>query len=490
MPSKQPPFTDKTIIDYEKQLLGAYILGAPIGEKITENVFYTSGHRAIFPVIRELKKNGVDLDILILVRELTKRKQLDAAGGASYVADLTTSVFSTANTPIYEEEILKAHRGRTLYRAIATAKENLEGGSEFDEVNETLITTLDTITANGVKPETGILFKDLIKKEFPAENWLVHELITTGLTVLTGASKIGKSWTALQLVTALDQGGYFLGKLKAEKCDCIYLALEDTEKRIQKRLKKQGVPVFNGSRLETKRRTVENLRAFLKANEQYRVVIIDTFQKMMGISDLNDYAKTVTGMSALKAIADDLNRAVIVIHHNKKSADNDGDHMESALGSTGINATADCTLTMKRKRGDKQATMQVSGRDVEDTTYTLAWDIDCCSWTVTDKEALKPSIPEAQQQIIDILESEDRNWTTAEIIEKSGKSKQAVGNTLSKLKDNNLILNPYHGQWRSKNEYTNTPSYRESVPVYLSSETETAFSEPEPELAKAELGIY
>jgi RecA-family ATPase len=235
---------------------------------------------------------------------------------------------------------------------------------------------------------------------------------------LTGTSKIGKSWICLQLNNALDQGGYFLGTLKAEKTDCLYCALEDTEKRIQKRIKKQGILTFNGSRLETKRRTVENLRAFLKSNTQYRVVIIDTFQKMMGISDLNDYAKTVNGMSALKAIADDLNRAVIVIHHNRKSSNLDGDHMESALGSTGINATADCTLTMRRKRGDAQAIMQVSGRDVEDTSYTMAWDKDCCSWTITEKEALKPSIPEAQQAILDILSSEDREWATAEIIEK------------------------------------------------------------------------
>jgi DNA-binding transcriptional ArsR family regulator len=138
--------------------------------------------------------------------------------------------------------------------------------------------------------------------------------------------------------------------------------------------------------------------------------------------------------------------------------------------------------------------MQVSGRDVEDTAYTLVWDIDCCSWTITEKEALKPSIPEAQQLIIDILESEDRNWTTAEIIAKTGKTKQAVSNTLSKLKENNLILNPIYGQWHSKSKYTGTLLYRESVPVYSSNETKTVTAEPEPVETtaepKKELDIY
>ncbi|MCL1929099.1 MAG: hypothetical protein FWG07_09960, partial [Treponema sp.] len=116
MTSKLPPFSDSTTIDNEKQILGAYILGAPIGENITESVFCTTGHRTIFPVIKELKENGLALDLMILVSELTKQKKLDAAGGSAYIAELT-SVFSTVNTPHYEIEVLKAYKGRALWRA-------------------------------------------------------------------------------------------------------------------------------------------------------------------------------------------------------------------------------------------------------------------------------------------------------------------------------------------------------------------------------------
>ncbi|MCL2174584.1 MAG: AAA family ATPase [Treponema sp.] len=476
-------FNDQNVMDIEKQLLGSYILGAAINDLITENVFYHTFHKIIFPVIKELKTNNIDIDIIVLVSELKKKGLLEKAGNTSYVSDLTTGIIGTTNTEYYESEILTAYKARTLHRAAVTAKENLENCMEIDLVNKDLLNALETITRTETinSTEQGILFKDLIKKEFPPDNFIIEKLITTGLTVLTGASKIGKSWTAMQAITALDQGTYFLGTLKAEKTDCLYCALEDTEKRIQKRLKKQGVTKFNGSRLEIKRRTVENLRAFLKVNPQYKVIIIDTFQKMMGLTDLNDYAKTVSGMSALKAIADDLNRAIIVIHHNRKSADFDGDHMESALGSTGINATADCTITMRRKRGDKQATMAVSGRDIEDTTFNLSWDKDCCSWTITSQEELKPSLPEAQKLIIDILESEDRNWETSEIVKKTGKTNQAISNTLSKMKENDLILNPYHGQWKAKSKYTNTPSLSESVKVYLP-ETEPEIKEPVEEL--------
>jgi hypothetical protein len=186
------------------------------------------------------------------------------------------------------------------------------------------------------------------------------------------------------------------------------------------------------------------------------VAIIDTFQKMMGISDLNDYSQTVNGMSALKDIADSLNIAVIVIHHNRKGGDNDGDHMESALGSTGINATADTTLTMRRKRRTGEATLSLTGRDVEDTAYTLSWDKDICSWALTSQAALKPVLTEAQRQIIGLLESEARNWTTAEIAKVLGKSNSTISIQASEIAKAGIIEKPCYGQWRLRFEDLNT----------------------------------
>jgi hypothetical protein len=476
--SPVPPFADHTVAEYERCLLGAYIMGADIGARVNKDVFYSGAHKAIFQAIEDLKAKGVEADLITLVSELEKRKQLEAAGGAATVAALTNTVPSTANMFFYEAEVLAAYRGRAAWRAAATAKEALENREAPDTVVTRLSAELETVTGNGAAIEGGILFSDLLKKQFPPEEWLVEGLVTTGLSVLTGASKIGKSWAALQLVTALDQGGCFLGSLKCRRCDVLYCALEDTPKRIQGRVQKQGIAAFNGSRLETKRRTPADLRAFLKANPQFRVVIIDTFQKMMGISDLNDYSQTVNGMSALKDIADSLSIAVIVIHHNRKGGDMDGDHMESALGSTGINATADTTLTMRRKRGTSEATLSVTGRDVEDIAYTLTWDKDICSWALTGQAALKPALSEAQQQIIDLLESEARNWTTAEIVKATEKGAPAVGNLLSKMKDVGLIESPCRGWWKAKGEFTNSLPLREGVLVNSTKQPTTMVEAP------------
>jgi hypothetical protein len=487
MPNKAiMPYTAQEITEYERYLLGTYILGAPIGKDITENVFLSGKYRTIFSMIRELKTQGIEPNILILVSELRKCGLLDTAGGVTSIAGLTDDVISIANSAFYESEILTAFKGRAAWKAATMAKEALEKEDNPDVVTSNLTANLETITAiahNG--EDNGLLFQELLARQFPPDDWLVDGLIATGLTVLTGASKIGKSWTALQLVAALDQGGFFLGRLNAQKCDVLYCALEDTLKRIQKRIRKQRTTAFNGSRLETKRRTPADLCSFLKANPQFRVVIIDTFQKMMGISDLNDYAQTVNGMSVLKDIADSLNIAVIVIHHNRKGGDADGDHIESALGSTGINATADTTLTMRRKRGSADATLSVTGRDVEDTAYTLTWDKDVCSWTVTDREALKPALSETQQQIIDLLKSEARNWTTGEIANGLGKSGQTISEQAAKLNAMGIIEKPCYGQWRAKVSF----GVSVSLEVSETPKVEKTTATPVPEAASAETPV-
>jgi DNA-binding transcriptional ArsR family regulator len=462
-------------------------MGADIGARVNKDVFVSGARGVIFQAVRDLKTLGVDVDLITLVSELEKRERLDIAGGAAEVAALTNTVPSTANTAFYEAEVLAAYRGRAAWKAAVQAKEALERQEAPDAVVTRLAEELETVTGNGTATGSGILFSDLLKKQFPPDDWLVDGLITTGLTVLTGASKIGKSWAALQLVTALDQGGFFLGTIKARRCDVLYCALEDTPKRIQRRILKQGIAAFNGSRLETKRRPVSDLRAYLKANPQYRVVIIDTFQKMMGINDLNDYSQTVNGMSALKDIADSLNIAVIVIHHNRKGGDSDSDHMESAPGSTGITATADTTLTMRRKRGTSEASLSVTGRDVEDAAYTLTWDKNICSWTVTGSGVLKPVLSEAQQQIIDLLESDRRDWTTGEIAKNLGKSGQTISEQATKLTVLGLIDKPYYGQWRIKESFGVSASYRETETPKLEKASSGASVIPFPEANPAEI---
>jgi hypothetical protein len=424
--------------------------GNPTAQEIRNAIAATGDVTEITTVISSYAK-GMGIDVKSELNELTQARE--------------TAMQEKA---VYETAVSLAEKSEALVAETDKKKQwELIKGLCEDTINQ----LTDIIPHKNI----GIPFSELLKKQFPQEPWFVDNLIGPGLTVLTGASKVGKSWAALSLATALDQGSLFMGKLKAEQCDTLYLALEDTEKRIQERLLKQGNnAAFNGSLLETTRCTLPALRSFLKANPNFRVVIIDTLQRMMSMDDLNDYTQTVGSLSQLKAIADDLKIAIVVIHHNRKGGNSDTDHMESALGSTGINATADCTLTMRRPRGADEATLYATGRDVEDISYTISFNREFCTWSIIEQGALKPALTKAEQQIIDLLEGEKRNWTTGEIAKKLDKTPQTISGQAGKLENLGLIDRPKAGHWCIKGGFGDSAPLKETESSNVEVNAETS----------------
>ena len=65
--------------------------------------------------------------------------------------------------------------------------------------------------------------------------FIVDNLIPQGVNVISGASKIGKSWLLLWLGLQVALGLPVRG-MTIQQCDELYLSLEDTQRRIKDRL--------------------------------------------------------------------------------------------------------------------------------------------------------------------------------------------------------------------------------------------------------------
>ena len=76
----------------------------------------------------------------------------------------------------------------------------------------------------------NLLYTTLTESEF-----IVDEILPVGLHIFCGAPKVGKSWLMLDLCIKVSKGEE-IWNLKTNKCDVLYLALEDTHQRLQKRL--------------------------------------------------------------------------------------------------------------------------------------------------------------------------------------------------------------------------------------------------------------
>ena len=390
----------KEIKEIERGFLGS-LLQAAIDEKISPRLnaddFEYKKYGRIYETILKQRSAGIIPDLITIHKELEDISPDE-------IADLTTAGISAANISYYENQIYEASKTRLFVQALQTAKEEIDKRITTDTIIKNLLPALAAVTT--ARNEAGIKSAaELLKTQFPEIRWIVPGMIGEGLTLINGAPKIGKSWFVLNLAIAAASGGGFLGTLKATKTGTLYMALEDTERRINSRLKQLKAPEADNLKITTQWRDgYIGLENYLKANSEIGLVVIDTLARFANIEDMNDYSITTNAMARLKRIADDLNIAIVLIHHAKKTGQKSSgaDWMESALGSTGLTGATDSTIFIGRNRNhektEQTAALYATGRDAADIKYYLKLDLNCGGWTITD--ALKPG-PDSSQRTKD-----------------------------------------------------------------------------------------
>jgi len=97
-------------VDVEREILGAMLFDGSAISRVVEILdagsFYRDAHRKIFSAIVVLFERNEPADSLTIVEELRKRKELEAVGGASYLAELATEVTTSANVE-YHAKIVR-----------------------------------------------------------------------------------------------------------------------------------------------------------------------------------------------------------------------------------------------------------------------------------------------------------------------------------------------------------------------------------------------
>jgi replicative DNA helicase len=126
---KTPPHDD----ELERAALGSLLqdadaVSAVIHQHLRVEDFYARANQRIFEAILSLDSKGLRPDIQTVVQELKQLGKLDEAGGASYVAGLTTVIPSSANIDYYAQSV-KSH---SLRRALLRVASQI-GVSAYDE---------------------------------------------------------------------------------------------------------------------------------------------------------------------------------------------------------------------------------------------------------------------------------------------------------------------------------------------------------------------
>ncbi len=273
---------------------------------------------------------------------------------------------------------------------------------------------------------------ELMALDLPEPACILDGIVTTGLNLLVSRPKIGKSWLALDLSIAIASGGMALG-FEVEQGDVLNLALEDSRRRLQKRLAK----ILDGDaapeRLTLATRWPRNddggldeIEKWIKSVADPRLVIIDTLARLKGACSVNSnqYAQDYADIGEIKALADAHGIGILAIHHVRKMAGDD--FMDTVSGTTGITAAADTIIVLKRERGQHDACLHVTGRDVEEQELAMKWDAATCRWSILGNADKYRADAGETKRVIDFLAKHGKPMRPSELAPLLGKEPVAT----------------------------------------------------------------
>ena len=231
---------------------------------------------------------------------------------------------------------------------------------------------------------------DLTEEERRPPEFIIDGMIPCGMTFLSGAPKIRKTFMALQMAISVASGQPFLGH-NTTKCDVAYLDLEGSKSRVSFRTDRmttkipRNVYITNTITERLADGLVDKLRQLHQSRPSIRLIIIDTYSRARGTYTsfgVNAYDADVALLEPVQRMALDENIAVLFIHHDKKGAGFMSDSFERLSGTMGISGSADCVINLVAdgKRFDGKATMEYTPRDAKGGEIKIVFDERFGEW--------------------------------------------------------------------------------------------------------------
>ncbi len=305
-------------------------------------------------------------------------------------------------------------------------------------------------------PEIGF-GDELDTEEFPKMDWIIEGIVPTGLGVLAGKPKIGKSWIAYDLALACARGALALTKIATKRCEVLYLALEDPKRRVQARMRKilAGEPGPHDFKFAitwpTGMSALEYLDSYLEQHPACRFVLIDPFAKVRGSGDghKNAYAQDYEDMAGYHALANRRNVCILLIFHTRKQ--DASDVMDRISGTTAIQGAADFMMVLTRDRGQFLGQLAITGRDIVDGgEFAVSFDKETCKWKILG-EAQVVQRESDQDRIYQYLVAQKEPVRLTEIVHELDIKRYTVSKTLNRLARKGSVEHVGRDAWRVRN---------------------------------------
>lgn len=386
-------------VDLEEAVLGAIMLEkdalTSVIDILKPDVFYKDQHKAIYKAIISLFSKSEPVDILTVTSELKKSGELEMAGGAYYITQLTNRVASSANVEYHAHIIIQKFIQRELIRISSEIiKDSFEDSMDVFDMLDKAEQQLFTVSDSNLRRNTldmNTLVKEALHYIEAAKNQQAElrgvpsgfteiDRITSGwqrsdLIILASRPGMGKTAFALsmarnmsvdfhkpvaifslemssvQLVTRLISAESMLPADKLRKGDLADYEWEQLNSKISRLI---DAPIFID---DTPALSIFELRAKcrrLKAQHNIEMVFVDYLQLMVGNYDKQgNREQEISNISrSLKSLAKELDIPVLALSQLSRAVETRGGSKKPILSdlreSGAIEQDADLVLFIYR----------------------------------------------------------------------------------------------------------------------------------------------
>lgn len=347
-------------IEAEKSVLGSLMLDSKSIDVIIDILrpddFYQTKHKIIYEAMVDLYQNKEPIDVLSLSSRLKDKKQLDAAGGSSYLTELVNSVPTSSNAKHYAEIVHKKSVLRDLIESSGHINqlgydEEGEIDSILDEAEKKIFSIARMSTKQRfVNMKTSLMdawerFDKLHKSKgemrgvpsgFPELDNLLAGFQKSDLIILAARPSIGKSALALDIARNVAcKGGIPVGIFSLEmstqslvdrmiaseahvdswKLRTGRLSSDDEFARIRDALDRLSTaPIFIDDESSMNIMQMRAKARRLQAEHGLGLIVVDYLQLMVPRQNSDNMVQQMTEISrSLKGLAKDLEVPVLAL---------------------------------------------------------------------------------------------------------------------------------------------------------------------------------
>ena len=261
----------------------------------------------------------------------------------------------------------------------------------------------------------GVDMRSLMTEDIPPLKFAVKPILPEGLVCIAGRPKAMKRWQMLKLCFCVENGLNYLGH-EVEQGNALYLALEDSKRRLKERtfkLKHNDVQNFPTTDIEApylNNGLEEDLQRWIDGVKNPKLIVIDTLarvkQRVSGFNKGTAYDQDNELLRRIQQLAITNGVCIAFITHLSKAQQDYS--FDKITGSVGLQGMTDAMWLIDRGDNSPNASITGRGRDILDFQYAVKWNDETMTYDFVGNK-FEIELNENRKMILDAMKELKRS---------------------------------------------------------------------------------